>query len=73
MIWQIITTETVETEEEEKEIKKKGRERQRELVERVERNRKSFSRLYFCQVMDEQMEARKLERERSRHRRKEGS
>lgn len=71
MIWQIITTETVETEEEEeKEIKKK---RGRKLVERVERNRKSFSRLYFCQVMDEQMEGRKLERERSRHRRKEGS
>lgn len=72
MIWQIIITETVETEEEEeKEIKKKKREK--ELVERVERNRKSFSRLYFCQVMDEQMEGRKLERERSRHRRKEGS
>lgn len=70
MIWQIITTETVETEEEEKEIKKK---REKELVERVERNRKSFSRLYLCQVMDEQMEARKLERERSRHRMKEGS
>lgn len=69
MIWQIITTETVETEEEEeKEIKKKKREK-----ELVERNRKSFSRLYFCQVMDEQMEGRKLERERSRHRRKEGS